>query len=572
MTRRLVFLSHTSELRLHPGDLSYVAAAEKAVSSAQDACMDMAYFPARDEKPAQACREKVGESDVYVGIIGFRYGSTVRDEEHLSYTQLEFREATKLGIPRLVFLLSEESQELRLPWSAFRCEHGNRQEEFRKELLRDNGLMLKEISSPQDLREKLLHALLALAPEPVADDTPRTPATLDAQAWRGLEDQLRGTIPPVWAEKAYRWSFGVQGDAAGAAAPFPPPAEDLYDWARDLDAREQAGAAMPKVVAFAHALAAGFRTGGVLQGARRAGALRAWVREVRERFGLGELPRVPNLTAFEVALFVQLDRDPQDPDQVFVDISLYSPSDPSQWKRVHPHEGTSGCLRVPLDSMPDLMEQCLGDLQRHAQALRGEETGYRRPLELKGIEFAVSETLLETDFDQWLCKLGVDEPWKLGARFDVVVSCPEARNNIAHFHDLWWARWEWLNDPDAREDKPAAHWLDAEELGRLSTHRDNWEQWEHHPACVAIAAEEAGPARRAALHLGMPVIVWRRTGHFGARTLPELLTLESTEHVRQLPQSIRTLRRSDGDPGLVLLWDDPNHPLKNMPYSDASFV
>ncbi|NUS15311.1 MAG: hypothetical protein HOY69_28595 [Streptomyces sp.] len=281
---------------------------------------------------------------------------------------------------------------------------------------------------------------------------------------------------------------------------------------------------------------------------------------------------MPNLTTFEVALFVQLDQDPQDPAQVFVDISLYSPSDPSQWKRVQPHEDTSGCLSVPLGSMPDLMEQCLGDLQRHAQALRGEETGCRRPLELKGIEFAVSETLLETDFDQWLCKLGVDEPWKLGARFHVVVSCPEARNNIAHFHDLWWARWEWLNDPDAQDDKPATHWLDAEQLGRLSTHRDNWEQWAHHPACVAIAAEEPGPARRAALHLGMPVVVWRRTGHSEARALPELLTLESAEHVRQLPQSIRTLRRSDDDPGLVLLWDDPNHPLKNLPYSDASFV
>ena len=163
---RRVFISHTSELREFPQGRSFVAAAEAAVSRAQDAIADMAYFSARDDKPAEYCQARVRGCDVYVGLIGLRYGTPVRDRPEVSYTELEFDTATETGKLRLVFLLDEDAVVPIPPGRLLDADAGlqARQRAFRAKVLA-SGVLAGKFGSPEQLELLLLQALQETRPQ-----------------------------------------------------------------------------------------------------------------------------------------------------------------------------------------------------------------------------------------------------------------------------------------------------------------------------------------------------------------------------------------------------------------------
>lgn len=67
----------------------------------------MEYFGADPRKPIEVCLDEVRRSDVYLGIIGHRYG-TIVEETGKSYTHMEYEEATRIGLPRLIYFRSDD--------------------------------------------------------------------------------------------------------------------------------------------------------------------------------------------------------------------------------------------------------------------------------------------------------------------------------------------------------------------------------------------------------------------------------------------------------------------------------
>ena len=158
-----MFISHTSELRDFPAGMSYVTAVERAISAAGHVIVDMADFPAVDQAPARVCAERVRGCDVYVGVLGTRYGSPVRDRPEVSYTELEFDTATEAGLDRLVFLLDTEVADVGIPLSRLiDREFAARQDAFRRRV-RDSGLVSQSFTNPDALGRLVERSLRELA-------------------------------------------------------------------------------------------------------------------------------------------------------------------------------------------------------------------------------------------------------------------------------------------------------------------------------------------------------------------------------------------------------------------------
>lgn len=71
----------------------------------------MEKFGARTEIPLETCIKEVEDSDIYIGIIGMRYGS-IEKESKKSFSQLEYERAKKLGKEILIFIIDENNSKI----------------------------------------------------------------------------------------------------------------------------------------------------------------------------------------------------------------------------------------------------------------------------------------------------------------------------------------------------------------------------------------------------------------------------------------------------------------------------
>lgn len=124
----------------------------------------METYTATDERPVDKCLADVRECDVYVGIIAWRYGFIPPGYDR-SITELEYREATQAGKPRLMFLADRKAA---WPIDQVDLDAKPQWERFRGEL--EKAHVVAYFETPDHLARHVLEAVTAWSRERLDED------------------------------------------------------------------------------------------------------------------------------------------------------------------------------------------------------------------------------------------------------------------------------------------------------------------------------------------------------------------------------------------------------------------
>jgi tetratricopeptide (TPR) repeat protein len=153
---RRIFLSSTFvDLQAHR------AAVRDIIGRLGQFTLAMEQFGARDGDAQTVATGLVAGCDLYLGVIAWRYGHVPAGQGR-SVTHLEYAEAGRLGIPRLLFLAAAESQAADgpadlFPASARDTDHLEQLLAFRAEI--ERGQVVDYFTTPDDLAKKVAAAL-----------------------------------------------------------------------------------------------------------------------------------------------------------------------------------------------------------------------------------------------------------------------------------------------------------------------------------------------------------------------------------------------------------------------------
>lgn len=196
-----VFISSTStDLRL------YREKVEKSLLASGFLPIMMENFPAMDADAIKACRDKVYEADIFIGIYAHRYGY-IPQNSTISITEMEFNWATERGIPRLVFVVDPAMQ-----WTG-EVEQGEAQEKlaaFKRRV--DTTLVRATFDTPDNLGLEVSLALQRYGAETVIKSAAVQPnQSREMQAAMPKETRLDSNTE-VWVKIALPDSKGLRGE------------------------------------------------------------------------------------------------------------------------------------------------------------------------------------------------------------------------------------------------------------------------------------------------------------------------------------------------------------------------
>lgn len=116
----------------------------------------MELFPATDDDQWTLIKELIDESDYYILIIGGRYGSL--NKEGISFTQMEYEYAVKIGIPVISFL-HKSPDKITIGKTDKNAEKEQKLEEFKRIA---SEKLVKFWSSPEELGSIVSRSLIKL--------------------------------------------------------------------------------------------------------------------------------------------------------------------------------------------------------------------------------------------------------------------------------------------------------------------------------------------------------------------------------------------------------------------------
>ncbi len=166
----------------------YRAAVRDALHHLETIVRGMEYFGSKPGSPKEECLKAVQSCRAYIGIFAMRYGS-IDEETGKSMTHLEYEEATRLGLPILVYLIDGQNQAV-LPKHVETGDNAKLLNTLKAELKKKYTVSF--FTTPEDLAKRVAQDLppilrdigVAIEPEPkelVTTDAEETLSRFRAQ-------------------------------------------------------------------------------------------------------------------------------------------------------------------------------------------------------------------------------------------------------------------------------------------------------------------------------------------------------------------------------------------------------